>query len=52
MTLARYPNTGWLRNDVGTSTSINDDALTQPAGYWNGAEVVQRGPAGASTSAK
>ena len=43
MTLARYPNTGWLRNDVGTSTSINDDALTQPAGYWNGAEVVQRG---------
>ncbi|MBL8001352.1 MAG: right-handed parallel beta-helix repeat-containing protein [Flavobacteriales bacterium] len=43
MTLARYPNTGWLRNDQGTSTSLNDDALTQPAGYWAGAEVVIRG---------
>ncbi|MBL8002610.1 MAG: right-handed parallel beta-helix repeat-containing protein [Flavobacteriales bacterium] len=43
MTLARYPNSGWLRNDNGTSTRINDDALTQAAGYWNGAQVVIRG---------
>lgn len=42
MTLARFPNTGWLRNDNGSSTEINDAGLTQAAGYWNGAEVVVR----------
>jgi hypothetical protein len=43
MTLARYPNTGWLRNEQGSSTYINDGALNQPAGHWAGAEVVVRG---------
>ena len=42
MTLARFPNTGWLRNDNGSGTEINDAGLTQAAGYWNGAEVVVR----------
>ncbi len=42
MTLARYPNTGWLRNDQGAGTYINDADLTQPAGHWNGAQLVVR----------
>lgn len=42
MTLARYPNTGWLRNDQGTSTSLHDAELTQPNGYWTGATLVVR----------
>lgn len=42
MTLARYPNTGWLRMDQGTSTTLHDDDLSQPAGYWNGATAVIR----------
>jgi len=42
MTLARYPNTGWLRNDLGTQTKIQDAQLTQPSGYWNGSTVVVR----------
>lgn len=42
MTLARYPNTGWLRNDQGTSTSLQDAALNQPNGYWIGATLVVR----------
>ena len=42
MTLARYPNTGWLRNDNGTSARINDNALTQASGYWVGGQVVVR----------
>jgi Right handed beta helix region len=41
-TIARYPNTGWLRNDQGGPTSIYDNALSQANGYWNGAEVVVR----------
>ncbi len=41
-TLARYPNTGWLRNDLGTATTTQDAALTQPAGYWTGATMVMR----------
>ncbi|MBV6406210.1 MAG: right-handed parallel beta-helix repeat-containing protein [Flavobacteriales bacterium] len=41
-TLARYPNSGWLRNDQGTATSTQDAALTQPAGYWTGATMVMR----------
>ena len=43
--IARFPNTGWLRNDIGTSTQINDSQLNQPAGYWNGATVVVRSTA-------
>lgn len=42
MTLARYPNTGWLRNDNGSATHITDAALTQPDGYWVGAQLVVR----------
>ncbi|HOZ39306.1 MAG TPA: T9SS type A sorting domain-containing protein [Flavobacteriales bacterium] len=42
MTLARFPNTGWLRNDQGTGTQIQDSELTQPNGYWNGATAVIR----------
>ena len=41
-TLARYPNTGWLRNDNGDATHITDAALTQPDGYWVGAQLVVR----------
>ncbi len=42
MTLARFPNVGWLRNDVGSATQINDNQLTQPSGYWNGSTIVVR----------
>ncbi|MEO8589860.1 MAG: right-handed parallel beta-helix repeat-containing protein, partial [Flavobacteriales bacterium] len=42
MTLARYPNTGWLRVDQGTATSLTDAALTQASGYWNGTTAVIR----------
>ena len=41
-TLARFPNSGWLRNDNGAGTYLYDAALTQPDGYWNGAEAVIR----------
>jgi len=42
MTLARYPNTGWLRNENVTSSRINDNALTQASGHWVGGQVVVR----------
>jgi hypothetical protein len=42
MTLARFPNTGWLRNDQGSGTQIQDSELTQANGYWNGATAVIR----------
>ena len=42
MTLARYPNTGWLRMNSGTPTSLHDADLGQPAGYWTGAQAVIR----------
>jgi len=43
MTLARFPNTGWLRNVQGSTTTISAPAvLNQPNGHWNGAEVVIR----------
>lgn len=41
-TIARFPNTGWLRVDQGTSTSLTDAELTQPNGYWSGATAVIR----------
>lgn len=41
-TLARFPNSGWLRMDQGTSTSLHDDDLDQANGYWNGATAVIR----------
>ena len=42
MQMARFPNTGWLRVDQGTSTSLTDAALNQANGYWNGATAVIR----------
>lgn len=43
MTLARHPNTGWLRNSQGSTTTINaGSALDQPNGHWNNATVVIR----------
>ncbi|MBK9536509.1 MAG: right-handed parallel beta-helix repeat-containing protein [Flavobacteriales bacterium] len=43
MTVARYPNTGWLRNINGSNTQINaGSALTQGSNYWNGATVTIR----------
>ena len=41
-TIARYPNTGWLRTDNAASTSTTDAALTQGSGYWTGARMVLR----------
>ena len=41
-TLARYPNTGFLRNDVGGSNWLQDAQLTQPNGYWTGGNLVVR----------
>lgn len=42
MTLARYPNTGWLRNVSGSNSNITDPMLVQPANYWNGSTMVIR----------
>ncbi|MDX9750648.1 MAG: right-handed parallel beta-helix repeat-containing protein [Flavobacteriales bacterium] len=43
MTLARYPDTGWLHNVQGSNSSLSDPAnLGQPDGQWNGATVVAR----------
>ncbi|MBK8173022.1 MAG: right-handed parallel beta-helix repeat-containing protein [Sandaracinaceae bacterium] len=38
-TLARYPNTGFLRVESGTLTTLNDPDLTQPNGYFDGASL-------------
>ncbi len=43
MTLARYPNSGFLRVDAGNGANgFYDAALGQSAGYWNGANVRVR----------
>lgn len=42
MPIARFPNSGWLRNDLGSSSQINDADLTQPSGFWNGSTLVVR----------
>ncbi len=43
MTLARYPNTGWMHNVQGSNSSVSDPAnLGQPNGHWNGATIVAR----------
>jgi parallel beta-helix repeat protein len=44
MTIARYPNTGWLRTkDSGNPNGFTDPALAQNPhnadGYWNGANI-------------
>ncbi|MBL7951520.1 MAG: right-handed parallel beta-helix repeat-containing protein [Flavobacteriales bacterium] len=41
-TLARYPNTGWLRVNTSTSTSLTSTGITQANGYWNNAQLVIR----------
>jgi hypothetical protein len=42
MTLARFPNQGWLSTTSTSSTQITSNQLGQPSGYWNGAEIVLR----------
>ncbi len=42
MTLARYPNTGWLRVNTASTTQLASSGITQPTGHWNGAELVLR----------
>jgi hypothetical protein len=42
MTLARYPNTGWLRVNTSSNTQLNSTSLNQANGYWNGARLVVR----------
>jgi|688.fasta_scaffold30762_7 hypothetical protein len=42
MTIAKYPNNGWLRNTQGTNSQITDNQLTQPTNYWNGSTLVIR----------
>lgn len=43
LTLARFPNSGWLRNAQGSNTQISNPAqLNQPNGQWNGAQIVIR----------
>lgn len=42
MTLARYPNTGWMRVNTASTTQLTSADLTQSSGHWNGAELVLR----------
>jgi len=42
MTLARFPNTGWLRVNTSSNTTLNSAGLTQSNGHWNGARLVIR----------
>ncbi|MBK8531693.1 MAG: right-handed parallel beta-helix repeat-containing protein [Flavobacteriales bacterium] len=42
MTLARYPNTGWLRVNTASTTQVNCASLSQANGHWNGARLVIR----------
>ena len=42
MQLARWPNTGWMHNQLGTTATLHDPALTQAANYWVGAQAVIR----------
>ncbi|MBP8822099.1 MAG: right-handed parallel beta-helix repeat-containing protein [Flavobacteriales bacterium] len=42
MTPARYPNSGWLRNNQGGGSQLQSNDLSQPNGYWNGAVCVLR----------
>lgn len=42
MTLARYPNTGWLRVGTASTTQLTSAGLTQNNGHWNGADLVIR----------
>ncbi len=43
MTIARFPNSRFLKTDYANSTTAFDDAeLTQPSGYWNQANCRVR----------
>lgn len=42
MTLARFPNTGWLRVNSASTTQLTSSGITQANGHWNGAELVLR----------
>jgi parallel beta-helix repeat protein len=43
MTLARYPNSGFLINTSSTSkVNLSCNSLTQPDSYWNGANLIVR----------
>jgi len=43
LTIARYPNSGFLFIDNGSGTTgFNDAALTEASGYWNGANCRVR----------
>ena len=42
MTLARFPNSGWLRVNSGSTTQLTSSGITQSSGYWNGARLVVR----------
>jgi hypothetical protein len=42
MTLARHPNSGWLKNVQGSNSSVSAPQLDQPNGHWNGATIVAR----------
>lgn len=42
MTIARYPNTGWLRNAQGSNNTLYSPDLTQASGYWVGARTILR----------
>jgi hypothetical protein len=41
-TLARYPNTGWLRVSTCNNTQLTSSNLTQSSGHWSGATMVLR----------
>lgn len=41
-TLARYPNSGWMRVNTSTNTSLTSSNITQASGHWNGASLVIR----------
>ena len=38
-TLARYPNSGFLTVDNATTSTMTDAAVSNAAGYWNGASI-------------
>jgi hypothetical protein len=42
MTLARFPNTGWLRTSWANTTQLSSGSITQAGGHWTGAQVVLR----------
>jgi parallel beta-helix repeat protein len=43
MTLARYPNSGFLiNNSTNSKVNLSSKSLTQPDSYWNGANLIVR----------